>query len=114
MLGNFLTIQENAATLTSVFNVVTIIEQDCYGAAGDTSVGQLELVSGSAAASDEERRLSDGNRSTRRIGSNNFQDCFADGQVVRHECFRSRILARTGDAQYAAPGPRASPTCCGA
>jgi hypothetical protein len=99
MFNNFLAIKEDAAALAAIFKAVTAVEQECSRAAGDSGIGQLELISSSAATSDEERRLSDANRATRRIGSNNFQDRVADGQVVRHECPRDRILARSGRVQ---------------
>src|SRR4029077_11685656 len=102
LFNDFLPIKEDAAALAAVFKVETTVEEECSSAAGDTGGGKLKLISSSAAASDEERRLSDANRATRRIGSNNFQDRVANGQVVRHGCSRSRILARSGRVQYAA------------
>src|SRR4029077_3162076 len=85
MIGNFLAIEEHSSALTTVFEVVAVMETNGCRAAGDTAVRKLELVPGPAAASNQKRSLSNADGTSRRIRSNNLQDRFADGRTVRHE-----------------------------
>jgi hypothetical protein len=73
---NLLPIKINAATLTTVFQIVAMLERNGCSVPRDTAIGKLQLIS--AAASNKKRSLIDVDRTKRRIGSSDLQACFAD------------------------------------
>src|ERR1700680_3732030 len=79
---NLLSIKKNAATLTTVFEIVAILDGNGCSVPGDTAIGKLQLLS--AAASNKKRSLIDADRTKRRIRSNDLQACFADWGGVNH------------------------------
>src|ERR1700693_3894090 len=91
---------ENSAKLPTIFDMETVIlEQDRRGAAGNTCIGQLQVVSGAAASTNKEWRLGDAHGTTRTIGINDFQTCFADKDVGHQDGSEAGIVTQVGGSR---------------
>ena len=89
----FFSIDEQAAALATIFNVELARFGDDGGAvAGDATVGELKMVAGFGAASDQEGHLGDAHVAARAIGRNYLENCFGKiGYGVWHSLWTAGL-----------------------
>jgi len=88
---------ENPATLPTIFDMENLsLEQDGRGAAGNTRIGELQMVSGAAASTNKEWRLGDAHGTMRTIGINDFQTCFGNKDVRHQDGSEAGIVTQVG------------------
>ncbi len=91
---HFLAVDEKAAALAAIFNVVLVgLDDDCRAGARNSAVRELQMVAGFRAAPDQEGRLRHARKAACAVRRNYFQYSLRnDGYGIRHRGLLIREL----------------------